>query len=174
MGFSLKSLGKIIDTAYDVTENIKKEVSRDVRNTTKKAGKFMGSAFDVTEEMFDEASKGFDRGLKKVGKFIDSNYKYIDSAGDFAAKAFDSTVKTIGTIKNFVVNVTKQLIDLVFIRNQVKEKCPDALQAEILAKKDNAVDVGIFSNNEITECLTINSDMGVSDDIYCGQIIEIY
>lgn len=174
MGFSLKSIGKFIDALDEVTDEVYKEMSKEAKKTAKSAGRFIDGAFDVAEEVYNESSKEFNKGLKRVGKFVDDNYEYIEAVGDVADYAFETAAGTIDKVTCFVINVAKAIIDVVFIKEQIKQRNPNALRAQILAKKQNAVDVGIFSNGKISERITINSDLGVTNEIYQGQIIDIY
>ena len=120
-------------------------------------------------EIFDE----FDRQSNKINKTIKKGTKELlkDAAGVVEATDYLAT-QAISSAKQVIITVVKQIVDLVFIQNEVKEKCPSALRAKILAKKKNAVDVGIFSHQgRISNKITIQSDCGISDDIYSGQII---
>lgn len=174
MGFSFKNIGKFIDALDEVTDEVFKEMSKEAKKSAKSAGRFIDNAFDVAEDVYNETSKDFDKGLKRVGKFIDNNYDYIETVGDVADYAFETAAGAIEKVATFVVNVAKELIDILFIKEQVKQHNPRALRALILSKKRNAVDVGIFSNGELSEKMTINSDLGVKNEIYQGQVIEIY
>lgn len=167
MGFSLKNIGKFIDALDEVTDDVYKELSVSAKKTAKSANQHIGT-------VYNETSKQIDKGLKQVGRFVDNHYEYLKAADDFADSAFDAAKSTIEKVKTYVVNVAKQLIDIIFIKEQVKQHNPQAFRALILEKKKDAVDVGIFDNGKITERLTINSDVGVSNNIYRGQIIEIY
>lgn len=163
MGFSLKNIGKFIDALDEVTDDVYKELSVSAKKTAMSAN-----------QLYNETSKQIDKGLKQVGRFVDNHYEYLKAADDFADSAIDAAKSTIEKVKTYVVNVAKQLIDIIFIKEQVKQHNPQAFRALILEKKKDAVDVGIFDNGKVTERLTINSDVGVSNNIYRGQIIEIY
>jgi hypothetical protein len=167
MGFSLKNIGKFIDALDEVTDDVYKELSVSAKKTAKSANQRIGT-------VYNETSKQIDKGLKQVGRFVDNHYEYLKAADDFADSAIDAAKRTVEKVKTYVVNVAKQLIDIIFIKEQVKQHNPQAFRALILEKKKDAVDVGIFDNGKITERLTINSDVGVSNNIYRGQIIEIY
>ena len=167
MGFSLKNIGKFIDALDEVTDDVYKELSVSAKKTAKSANQRIGT-------VYNETSKQIDKGLKQVGRFVDNHYEYLKAADDFADSAFDAAKSTIEKVKTYVVNVAKQLIDIIFIKEQVKQHNPQAFRALILEKKKDAVDVGIFDNGKVIERLTINSDVGVSNNIYRGQIIEIY
>lgn len=144
MGFSIKSIGKFIDE------------------------------FDkVTNEVYKEASKEFDRNLKQVGKFIDNHYEYFDAVDNATEEIITSAAEVIGKATCYVINVARQIVDILFIKEQVSQRAPNALRAQILEKKKNAVDVGIFNGGQINQRLTINSDIGISNDIYKGQIIDL-
>lgn len=176
MGF-LKNIGGFLDSLDEVTDGIYKDLSKGVKRKAKTAGRVIDTVFDVADDVCTEVSKGVDKGLKNAGKFIDENYKYVEAIADFAENTIDVAIETAwdaaGKAVSFVVNAAKQLIDIIFIKEQVQIRKPDALKAIILEKKKNAVDVGIFSKGEMTERITINSDIGVSNDIYKGQVIEI-
>ena len=167
MGFSLKNIGKFIDALDEVTDDVYKELSVSAKKTAMSANQRIGN-------VYNETSKQIDKGLKQVGRFVDNHYEYLKAADDFADSAFDAAKSTIEKVKTYVVNVAKQLIDIIIIKEQVKQHNPQAFRALILEKKKDAVDVGIFDNGKVTERLTINSDVGVSNNIYRGQIIEIY
>lgn len=128
----------------------------------KDIGKFIDGAYEIKKEIKKEASKEIDRNLKKVGRFIDEHYDYVNVVENAIEKA-----------SSYVVTIVKQLVDLIFIRDEVKKKCPQAFRAKILAKKRNAVDVGIFANGSLSQHITIESEIGISDDIYRGQVIEL-
>lgn len=67
------------------------------------------------------------------------------------------------------------IIDEFSIKQAIQEEEPDAFKALIKAKKQNAVKVGIFSEeNEHIQDFEIESEEGVSDSIYKGQTIYIY
>ena len=174
MGFSLKNIGKFLDALDEVTDDVYKELSVSAKKTAKSANQHIGTALGVAGTVYNETSKQIDKGLKQVGRFVDNHYEYLKAADDFADSAFDAAKSTIEKVKTYVVNVAKQLIDIIFIKEQVKQHNPQAFRALILEKKKDAVDVGIFDNGKVTERLTINSDVGVSNNIYRGQIIEIY
>lgn len=77
-------------------------------------------------------------------------------------------------VKELFVEIKNYVVSLLSIRSIAKEKCPAALRAEILRKKNNAVDVGIYnSKNSMTEKITINADMGFSDDVKTGETIVL-
>lgn len=66
------------------------------------------------------------------------------------------------------------ILDAKTVREEVKRKCPSALKAEIMAKKENAVKVGIFENeDEVANTLEITSTKGVSENLYVGQVIYL-
>lgn len=77
-------------------------------------------------------------------------------------------------VKELIVEIKNYVVSLFTIKSIAKEKCPAALRAEILRKKTNAVDVGIFnSKNNMTEKITINAEMGFSDDVKVGETIVL-
>lgn len=68
--------------------------------------------------------------------------------------------------------VVYQFVDLFTLKNEVKRKCPKALKMEIMKRKENAVDVGIFNDQTTTspsQFITIESTEGFSDEIREGQ-----
>ena len=66
-----------------------------------------------------------------------------------------------------------KIIDADTLKDEVKVKYQDALKLRIQEKKKNAVNVGIFGENEdcIEDSVDITSDKGVSDELYVGQVI---
>lgn len=76
--------------------------------------------------------------------------------------------------KEFCVYVRDAVIDLFTIKREVKTKCPAALRAKILEKRQHSVKVGVFdSDGAISDKVTISTDSIVSDDIYEGQVIAV-
>ena len=61
------------------------------------------------------------------------------------------------------------------IEQAAKEKFKQAFKAIIKEKKKNAVKVGIFDiyDNEIESDFKIESEQGVSSDLYVGQVIRL-
>ena len=94
-----------------------------------------------------------------------------------AAKAAKKEIKRVAKnvekeVLQFFEDIINDLIDLFSIRTSVRTKCPNALKVLILEKKKNAVNVGIFGNNNVMIAKEeIISSEGVSQDIYKGQII---
>lgn len=75
-------------------------------------------------------------------------------------------------VKQFFKDIINVISDIFSIKNSVQTKCPEALKIQILEKKKNAVNVGIFGNNNVMIAKEeITSSEGVSSDIYKGQII---
>lgn len=83
----------------------------------------------------------------------------------------------IGTgkaVKEFYVFTRDAIIDIFTIKREVKQKCPSALKAAILEKKEHSVKVGIFDyQDNVTEKVTISGNGIVNDDLYVGQIISL-
>lgn len=67
------------------------------------------------------------------------------------------------------------IIDQRSIQKAAKEKFKQAFKAIIKEKKMNAVKVGIFDiyDDEIESDLEIESEQGVSSDLYVGQEIRL-
>lgn len=149
-------------------------MAKEVKKTAKSTGCFIDSAFDVAEEVYNESSKNINKGLKRVGKFIDNNYDYVEAVGDVTDYAFETAAGAIEKVTIIVVNVAKEIVDTLFIKKHVKQRYHNALRAYILSKKKNAVDIGIFTNGKISDRITINASQGVTNNIYQGQIIDIY
>ena len=79
---------------------------------------------------------------------------------------------TAKAVKEIYVVTKAALIDLFTIKREIKVRCPNALKAEILEKSKNAVNVGIFDqNDEMTTKMNIIGEGVVSDDIYVGKVI---
>ena len=66
-------------------------------------------------------------------------------------------------------------IDEVFLQDAIEEKYPDAFKILIKQKKKKAVNVGIFDvhDNTIESSVEIESEQGVSDALYKGQVIYV-
>ena len=66
-------------------------------------------------------------------------------------------------------------IDEVFLQDAIEEKYPDAFKILIKQKKRKAVNVGIFDvhDNTIESSVEIESEQGVSDALYEGQVIYV-
>lgn len=74
-----------------------------------------------------------------------------------------------------IAYVIDKVITAYSVKETVREKCPNALKAIIMEKKQNAVNVGIFDyNNQMSECIEIKSSKGVSDSLQVGQEIYMY
>lgn len=80
--------------------------------------------------------------------------------------------RSVDAVIEFVYN---GFLDLFGLRNEIKQRCPQAMKAKILAKKKDAVNVGIFGNssNQI-QTMNIHSNQGISNDLYVGQEIPLY
>lgn len=82
-----------------------------------------------------------------------------------------ATGEAVGTIIEYTVN---RIIDIFTVKEEIKLRCPNALKAQILEKKKNAVNVGIFNvKSEMSQKISIKSDQGVSDSIRVGQVIYL-
>lgn len=74
-----------------------------------------------------------------------------------------------------VAYVIDKAITAYSVKETVREKCPGALKAIIMEKKQNAVNVGIFDqNNQRSESIEIQSSKGVSNSLHVGQEIYLY
>lgn len=92
-------------------------------------------------------------------------------------KATKATVKFAGEVVDFaydlVVAVVSGVIDLFTIKYQVRQKVPNALKIKIMEKKEKAVHVGIFGEQDKPLCpMDIEGD-GVQDNLYVGQTIYL-
>lgn len=102
---------------------------------------------------------------------------WIATKVERAARAAKKEIKRVAKnvekeVTQFLEDIINGLIDLFSIRESVRMKCPGALKAQILEKKKNAVNVGIFGINDVMIAKEeIISSEGVSQDIYKGQII---
>lgn len=95
-------------------------------------------------------------------------------AAEAAKKAAKAAEKAIDAAIDYIYEVVLSIIDIFTVKDEVRRKVPQALKAEILEKKKNALSVGIFSNEtDISYNLTLTSDEGVSDDVYVGQVIYL-
>ena len=67
------------------------------------------------------------------------------------------------------------VLDSGSIKETVVKKFPDAFKILIKKKKKNAVNVGIFDIDDMTiePSVEIESEQGVSDELYVGQVIYI-
>lgn len=92
------------------------------------------------------------------------------AVGEAACDAAGEAIKAIGEIIECVID---EIVSLFSVSQEVRRQCPAALKVQIMAKKANAVDVGIFNGNTITQQMTIRSDYGVADDLYQGQVIAL-
>lgn len=85
-------------------------------------------------------------------------------AGAAAGEAVEALVE-------YTIN---KVIDIFSVKEEIKMRCPSALKAQIVQKKSNAVDVGIYNNSStMTSKITIKSDEGVSGDLRVGQVIYL-
>lgn len=66
-------------------------------------------------------------------------------------------------------------VDEFFLTDAIEEAYPDAFKILIKEKKKNAVNVGIFDIDDMTiePSVEIESEQGVSDALYVGQVIYI-
>lgn len=70
--------------------------------------------------------------------------------------------------------VIRTVINKKKIKEEAKRRCPDALYALIQEKKKNAVNVGIFDEEEDKiDQFDLESESGVDYDLYEGQKIYI-
>lgn len=85
----------------------------------------------------------------------------------------------IGTgkaVKEIYVYTRDAIIDIFTVKREIKQKCPAALKAQILEKKQHSLKVGIFdgqSTNIFSEKVTISGSGIVNDDLYVGQVIAL-
>lgn len=70
--------------------------------------------------------------------------------------------------------IADKIIDKATIKAEVKKKAPSAFKALIEKKKKNAVDVGIFTENDNRiDGITLESDLGISSEIEVGQVLYL-
>lgn len=82
-----------------------------------------------------------------------------------------ATGAAVEAIVEYTIN---KIIDIFSLKEEIKMRCPSALKAQIVQKKSNAVDVGIYNNSStMTSKITIKSDEGVSGDLRVGQVIYL-
>lgn len=121
--------------------------------------------------------------------FVCSGAGNYDAVGTFGALfflfLFITIVCAIIAIVRTTVEVTKEavefvgdlieavvsgVIDLFTVKQQVKQKVPQAFKMKILEKKKNAIDVGIYGkNNNPLSKVRIESNDGVSEELQAGQ-----
>lgn len=83
-------------------------------------------------------------------------------------------IGTTKKVKEVYVYVKDKVIDIFTVKNEISRRCPAALKAEILEKKKNSINVGIFDNNDkIQESIILSGTGSVSDELYEGQIIYV-
>ena len=173
MGFSFK---KIVNNLDSVSNSVYSEVSEEVKNKVRSVSKLKDSTQCVAVEVCKETSKYMKRHVNNLEGIVDNTMDAALVSYKQASKAYlvlESAVELADRITTFVVNAARQFVDFVFIKKQVHEVVPEAFKIKILEKKRHAVNVGIFTNNIITEQLTITSDVGISDEIYQGQIVNM-
>lgn len=77
-------------------------------------------------------------------------------------------------IKENCIELIDAIIDLFTIKREIKRKCPAALRAKILERKQHSVKVGIFdSNYQMTEKVTLTGAREVVDEVQVGEIIPL-
>ncbi|HBJ77325.1 MAG TPA: hypothetical protein DDY68_06110 [Porphyromonadaceae bacterium] len=172
MGFLTKGIGKLVDALDDVTNGASKELSKNIKGKAEGAEKFATSAWKVAKEVYTGAYQKANEGIGKSGKFIDEHRGYVNVIEKVIVNCPAENIYV--KIAKTIIILVKRIIDIVLIIKEVKKKYPNAFHAKILEKKKNAVKVGIFDDDRITRRMTIQSDEGVSEEVYRGQIIEIY
>ena len=112
-----------------------------------------------------------------IGNIILGIIAWIASEAVRAARAAKREIKRAAKelekeVIQFFNDVINSIIDIFSLRNSVKTKCPAAVKFKILEKKKNAVNVGIFNENNVMiakeEAISYE---GVSDEIHKAQII---
>ncbi len=96
--------------------------------------------------------------------------EFLAAAAYIAAHAAAGAV--VGGAIGYLVG---SFIDEVFLQDAIEEKYPDAFKILIKQKKKKAVNVGIFDvhDNTIESSVEIESEQGVSDALYKGQVIYV-
>ena len=97
-------------------------------------------------------------------------FSFLAAAAYVAAHA--AAGAAIGGAIGYLVG---SFIDEVFLTDAIEEKYPDAFKILIKEKKKNAVNVVIFDIDDMTieSSVVIESEQGVSDELYVGQVIYI-
>ena len=94
--------------------------------------------------------------------------------GTAVGVAVDTAKDVIDTTSELVDRFVTWFISEDSLGEYIKEEYDDAFYLLIEEKKRNALKVGIFNNQEdVIENIELQSDKGVSDSIYEGQIIYI-
>ena len=93
-------------------------------------------------------------------------------------KATKATVEAVGNgirfIGDLVETVVSVIIDLLTIKDEVRQKVPNAFKILIQKKKANAVNVGIFDKQNTPICPMNIEGSGVQDELHVGQTIYLY
>ena len=138
-------------------------------------------AFSVLDSVLDDVSSEIEKQTKRASKYWDDNkddvYEALNKTGDYIDKSLDAGIDWAGKayhhVKNYVIDVVNQIVDILFITEKVQERRPDALKIMILEKKKHSVNVGIFDQyGDMDQSITINSDYGISNNIYKGQVVR--
>lgn len=85
-------------------------------------------------------------------------------------------IAAVAIIAAAAVIVIKHVIKEADIRREARKRklAKDAFRAEILKRKKNAVDVGIFDKKNIQiDTFTLNSDEGISKELKKGYTINL-
>lgn len=91
--------------------------------------------------------------------------------GAAASKTADVAAGLAAELIEYTIN---KVIDAFSVKEEVKKRCPNALKMQILEKKKNAVNVGIFNDaTTMSQKISIQSNQGVSDSIHVGQVIYL-
>lgn len=104
--------------------------------------------------------------------FIISVIMFIVSLVIAATKATIKVAKDVGeAIGDLIVEVVNGIVDFFTIKEEVKQKVPNAFKIMIKEKRKNAVNVRIFNrqNTPIGQ-MEISSAEGVDDKIQVGQV----
>ena len=82
-----------------------------------------------------------------------------------------ATAVTLVVIGGVIFVAIKYVINAKALKNIAHHQCPDAWKIIIQEKKQNAVRIGIFDENDNVETMEISSDEGVSNRLHEGQVI---
>lgn len=92
-------------------------------------------------------------------------------------KATETTVKAAGKAVDFacdlVVVVVSSIIDLFTIKDEARQKVPNAFKIIIQKKKAKAIDVGIFDKRDTPICPMSIEGEGVKEELHVGQVIYL-
>ena len=111
--------------------------------------------------------------LSPFGRFIDKAwYGTVLKAGN--KNIFDTLDKVAGHFFDMLERYKELIIDANAVKEVAKAKYSnDSLKLLIKAKTTRTVDVGIFNNSseQHLEDMRLESNKGISDSLYVGQVL---